>query len=155
MAHAHHFTAVTVWTGAEQGPTHSYEGYSRQYLVQIEGKPDMIGSAAAPFRGDAALYNPEDLLLAALSACHMLSFLAIAARAGVPVSGYRDQASATMSFHDGKMRFVEAILRPSVTVHEGVDPATLEEFHHRANQECFIANSVNFPVLHYPVLRAH
>jgi len=150
MAVEHRFRAVTHWTGSVHGPTASYGSYSREYLVQIEGKPDLIGSAAPPFRGDGSLYNPEDLLLAAVSACHMLSYLAIAARAGVSVVDYSDEATATMAFKDGKMRFVEATLHPKVTVSAGADLAQIEGFHHRANQECFIASSLNFPVTHQP-----
>ena len=150
MPHEHLFQAVTTWTGAVQGPTKSYETYSREYVVQIEGKAEIKGSAAVPFRGDGSLFNPEDLLLASVSACHMLSYLAIAARAGLVVVAYVDYATATMKFKDGKMRIVEATLRPIVTVATGTDLNRIQDFHHRANAECFIANSVNFPVFHEP-----
>jgi organic hydroperoxide reductase OsmC/OhrA len=151
MAREHHFRALTVWTGAAQGPTTDYESYSREYTVAIEGKPTLTGSSAGVFRGDESLPNPEDLLLAAVSSCHLLSYLAIAARAGVQVVGYEDECTATMTFKDGKMRIVEATLRPRVTVAAGTDLAATESFHHRANAECFIASSVNFPVHHEPV----
>ncbi len=148
MAREHLFRAMTKWTGSAQGPTSSYEGYSRDYVVEIEGKSALQGSAASAFRGDASLHNPEDLLVAAVSTCHMLSFLAIAARAGVSIHAYVDDVTATMTFRDGKVRFVEATLRPTVTVKDSHDASKIDAMHEQANQECFIANSLNFPVHH-------
>jgi len=150
MPHPHYFEAHVTWRGASAGPTSDYASYSREFQVKIEGKPDLIGSAAAPFRGDASLHNPEDLLLAAVSSCHMLSYLAIAARAGVLVLDYTDRATAIMTFKDGKMRITEATLRPIVTFASGTNLDKTSTFHERANQECFIASSVNFPVHHEP-----
>ncbi len=148
MAVEHHFRAHTVWTGASAGATAGYEAYSREYEVRMEGKPTLTGSAATPFRGDGSLPNPEDLLLAAVSACHLLSYLALCARAGIQVVAYEDEATALMTFRDGKMRIVEATLRPCVTLAPGSDVAKAEALHARANAECFIASSVNFPVHH-------
>ena len=150
MPHEHLFQSVVTWTGAAKGPTKSYETYSREFLVEIDGKADIKGSAAVPFRGDGSLANPEDLLLASVSSCHMLSYLAIAARAGLKVIAYVDYATATMKFKDGKMRIVEATLRPVVTVASDTDLDQIQDFHRRANEECFIANSVNFPIHHEP-----
>jgi organic hydroperoxide reductase OsmC/OhrA len=150
MPREHLFQALTTWTGAAQGPTSSYEAYSREYTFAIEGKPTLTGSAAVPYRGDASLPNPEDLLLAAVSACHLLSYLAECARAGVQVVEYEDQCTATMTFKDGKMRIVEATLRPRVKVAQGTDLDKAESLHQAANEACFIANSVNFPIHHYP-----
>lgn len=150
MAHEHRFQALITWTGAAKGPAESYKTYSREYRVEIEGKPDLTASAAAPFYGDATLHNPEDLLLAAISGCHLLSYLAIAARQGVVVTAYTDEATATMAFKDGKMRFIEATLRPRVTLTPESDREKAMTMHHQANQECFIANSLNFPVSHEP-----
>jgi len=146
----HPFKALITWSGAANGPTESYRSYSREYRVQIDGKPDLTASAASTFLGDASLHNPEDLLLAAIAGCHLLSYLAIVARQGIIVTGYTDEATATMAIKDGKMRFVEATLRPKVTVAPGTDIDKAEILHHQANQECFIANSVNFPVHHFP-----
>jgi organic hydroperoxide reductase OsmC/OhrA len=150
MAHEHRFQALITWTGAAKGPAESYRTYSREYKVEIEGKPDLTASAAAPFYGDATLHNPEDLLLAAISGCHLLSYLAIAARQGVVVTSYTDEATATMAIKDGKMRFVEATLRPRVTITPESDREKTMSMHHQANHECFIANSLNFPVHHEP-----
>lgn len=148
MAGLHHFQAKTIWTGAAKGPTADYASYSREYEFRVEGKPVLTGSAAGPFRGDESLHNPEDLLLAAVSACHMLSYFALCARAGIAVEAYEDDATALMTFRDGKMRIVEATLRPRVTLPPGSDTEKAESLHARANAECFIASSVNFPVHH-------
>jgi organic hydroperoxide reductase OsmC/OhrA len=154
MPHTEHcFEAHLIWTGAAGGPTRAYREYSREYEVRVEGKPPMRGSAAPAFLGDAALHNPEELLLAALSACHCLSYLAECARAGVSVVAYRDRATATMRFHDGAMRFVEATLRPEVRVEAGADLDRAVKLHQRAHAGCFIARSVRFPVENVPDVR--
>jgi organic hydroperoxide reductase OsmC/OhrA len=145
MAHEHHYAARLVWTGAERGPTTDYRSYSREYRVEIEGKPPLVGSADPTFRGDPGLHNPEDLLVASLSACHMLTYLAECARAGIEVVGYEDQARGKMAFKDRKMRFVEVTLAPRVTIAAG-DLAQAEALHEKAHADCFIASSVNFPV---------
>lgn len=150
MPQEHLFESTLTWTGAAAGPTESYRSYSREYTVEVPGKPTLTGSAAAPYLGDAELDNPEDLLLAAVAACHLLSYLALAARHEILVVGYTDQATATMKIKDGKMRIVEVTLRPKVLVGKGTDIEKAESLHQQANQECFIANSVNFPVHHYP-----
>ena len=146
MAQVHHFTAKLTWTGATKGTTSSYESYSRDYLIEVPGKPPLPGSADTVFRGDSSRHNPEDLLVMSLSACHMLTYLAEAARAGVLVVGYADEASGTMQLKDGKMRFTEVSLRPQVLIAKGGDPAQARRLHEKAHEHCFVANSVNFPV---------
>lgn len=148
----HYYRAVTTWAGAEHGSTASYEGYSREYTVQIEGKPAFLGSADPTFRGDAARHNPEDLLLMALSACHLLSYLALCARAGIQVVSYEDAATGTMARQEGKMRFTEVILHPRVVIAEGSDLDKARALHHDAHEGCFIASSVAFPVRHEPIV---
>jgi organic hydroperoxide reductase OsmC/OhrA len=150
MSHEHHFACHLTWTGAAHGPTKSYAAYDRTYRVEIEGKPPLVASAAPVFRGDASLYNPEDLLVAALSACHCLSYLAIAARAELLVVGYEDRATGTMAMVDRRIRFREVMLRPRVWVAPGSDVELARAFHKDAHEQCFIANSVNFPVGHEP-----
>ena len=161
MAHTHFYQATLVWIGAAEGGTRDYHGYSRDYSVEIAGKPAMRGSADAAFRGDPGLYNPEDLLLVALSACHMLSYLALGARLGVEVLAYRDHATGTMAIQRqpaqkiARLRFTEVVLYPEVTVAADADIAQAMALHDQAHAECFIANSVNFPVRHEAtVLRA-
>jgi organic hydroperoxide reductase OsmC/OhrA len=151
MAQEHHFAAHLVWTGSAEGPTRDYESYGRAWRVDVEGKPPLEGSADAGFRGDPARHNPEDLLVAALSACHMLSYLALCARAGIEVVAYEDQASGLMAVSDGRMRFTEVTLAARVEIGSGdLDRATA--LHGKAHAQCFIANSVNFPVLNMPTV---
>ncbi len=151
MAREHHFAARLLWTGAAAGPTRSYEGHARAWRVEIAGKPPLEGSADPVFRGDAARYNPEDLLVVALATCHMLSYLALCARAAIEVAAYEDQASGTMAIKDGRMRFVEVTLTPKVVIAAG-DLERAQALHARAHSECFIANSVNFPVRNRPTV---
>ena len=148
----HHFLCRTVWSGAAKGPTATYEGYSREYRVDFDGKPSLKGSAAPVFRGDPALHDPEDLLVAALSACHLLSYLAVCARGGVQVVGYEDEAEGKMARVDGVIRFTEVTLHPKVTIAPGSDADKAKALHERAHAVCFIANSVNFPVRHAPTI---
>jgi organic hydroperoxide reductase OsmC/OhrA len=113
----------------------------------VSGKPVLQGSADSAFRGDAARYNPEDLLVASLSACHMLWFLHLCAVAGVVVEDYGDNAEGVMVEDDsGGGRFERVVLRPRVKLKEPVDEARGMECHHGAHERCFIANSVSFPV---------
>ena len=146
----HRFECRLTWTGASQGTTTSYETYSRELLVEIEGKPPLPGSSAPPFRGDGRLHNPEDLLVASLAECHCLSYLALAARAGVVVAGYEDHATGTLARIDGKWRFREVTLRPRVSLAAGASVDQARALHEKAHSECFIANSVNFPVRNEP-----
>lgn len=146
MSQVHHFSAKLIWTGAAKGATSSYESYSRDHVIEVPGKPPLPGSADAVFRGDPSRHNPEDLLVASLSACHMLTYLAEAARAGVHVVAYSDAARGTMTLHKGKMRFTEVSLRPLVVIAAGGDLPQAKRLHVLAHEHCFIANSVNFPV---------
>ncbi|WP_372381716.1 OsmC family protein [Xanthomonas sp. NCPPB 1068] len=142
---AHHYTAQITWTGDRGEGTGSYRGYGREHEIAIAGKPTLAGSSDPAFRGDASRHNPEDLLVASLSACHMLWYLHLAAEAGVVVRGYIDEASGTMLTDAGRGQFSEVVLRPVVTISAG-DPVAAEALHHGAHAACFIARSVNFPV---------
>ncbi|HEY4129019.1 MAG TPA: OsmC family protein [Gemmatimonadaceae bacterium] len=144
----HSYAARVIWTGARQGPTTTYQAYSREYGFQVDGKAVGTGSADPTFRGDPALYNPEEMLVVALSSCHLLSYLAECARGGVYVISYEDDATGTMAVKDGRMRMVEVVLRPRVTIARGSDIERARALHERAHEECYIANSVNFPVRH-------
>ncbi len=142
----------TIWIGAAKTTSFTYESYSREYQINIADKPSLIASADPHFRGDSHLYNPEDLLVASLSGCHMLSYLALCARSNIQVISYRDDAVGKMAKQEGKIRFIEVILHPQVTINalKNIDEAI--KLHDRAHHECFIANSVNFPVLNQPVV---
>ena len=129
MPRDHHYSAHLVWTGAENGPVKDYASYSREYVVRIEGKPDLVGSSDPNFRGDPKLHNPEDLLVAALSACHMLTYLAICARKRIEVMAYEDEASGTMMLAGGGGHFTEVVLRPNVMLATGADLKAAEALH--------------------------
>ena len=148
----HDYPATIVWTGARSGPTSSYQSYSREHEYRCGDKPRMRLSADPQFRGDATLYNPEELLVVALSSCHLLSYLAECARAGVHVVAYEDEAIGTMTIRDGRLRFSEVTLRPRVTVAAGADQKRALELHEPAHADCYVANSVNFPVRHEPTI---
>jgi organic hydroperoxide reductase OsmC/OhrA len=149
MAKSHSYELALTWTGASHGPTASYASYSREYRIAFAGKPALTGSADPTFRGDASLHNPEDLLLAALSACHMLSYLAVCALGKVTVRSYEDGASGTISeIEPQRSAFTDVLLRPRVVIAAGGDVAKAEALHDQAHKICFIANSVNLPVRH-------
>jgi organic hydroperoxide reductase OsmC/OhrA len=149
-AHAHEFPCRLVWSGASKGGTTNYETYSRECRVDIAGKPSIRGTAAAVFRGDPALPNPEDLLVASLSMCHFLSYAALCARKGVNVIAYEDEALGKMERVGTTFKFTDVLLRPRVTIAAGSDAELAHALHERAHHECFIANSVNFPVRNEP-----
>jgi organic hydroperoxide reductase OsmC/OhrA len=158
---AHHAYAVTVtWPaqkpagapGGDAGTT-SYTAYSRNHDVRITGKPTLPGSADPSFRGDPARYNPEELFVASLAQCHMLWFLHLAAETGVVVREYADDATGTMRVEArGEGKFTDVTLHPRVVVDPGprVNDEALAVLHHKAHAMCFIASSVNFPVLVEP-----
>ena len=147
----HRYALTVRWTGNLGAGTSSYRGYSRDHDVEIPGLPVLRGSADPTFHGDRQRYNPEQLLLAALSQCHMLSFLHVAVKHGVVVTAYEDRAEGLMRTNrDGSGQFESVTLKPTVTVAAPAAPDLLEELHAEANKVCFIARSVNFPVLHEP-----
>lgn len=148
MAREHRYSAHLSWTGAAQGPTRDYASYARDYVVRIAGKPELAGSSDPLFRGDPTRHNPEDWLMAALSACHMLTYLALCARKGIQVVGYEDEAAGIMVLEGGGGHFTEVVLHPKVTLAPGSDPRAAEALHEEAHRHCFIAASVNFPVRH-------
>ncbi len=142
----HRYAVKTVWTGAEQGPARDYKSYSRDCRLEIDGKPPIDGSADPAFRGDPARHNPEDLLVASLSACHMLWYLHLCTVKGVTVTAYEDSAEGTMVAEPHNGRFTEVTLRPVVTITPDSDAEVAEALHEPAHAECFVANSVNFPM---------
>jgi len=142
----HHYHTTIEWTGNSGTGTTDYRAYRRDLVLRAPGKPDVPGSSDPAFRGDPARYSPEDLLVASLSACHMLWYLHLCATHGVAVIAYVDEAEGTMEVGaDGGGRFTSVTLRPRIRLAAG-DPQTARELHHRAHELCFIASSVNFPV---------
>jgi organic hydroperoxide reductase OsmC/OhrA len=151
MGHKHHYEIAMQWTGNKGTGTSGYRDYARDHEITAPGKPTLAGSADRTFHGDASRWNPEDLLIAALSACHLLSYLHVCADAGVVVVAYTDHADGVMeTAPNGSGRFQSVTLRPRVTVAVGSDVALARDLHHSAHSKCFIANSVNFPVENEP-----
>ena len=152
----HMYRAVVEWTGNQGTGTSGYKAYSRAHDIGVPGtgKPVIPGSADPAFRGDAARWSPEDLLVASISACHKLWYLHLCAVAGVIVTAYRDEATGTMEEEPGGAgRFTEVVLHPAVTIAAGSDAGTALALHEKAHALCFIANSVNFPVRCEPDIR--
>lgn len=143
------------WTGNTGEGTAGYRAYARDTEITAAGKPTMIvASADKTFVGDPERWNPEELLVASLSQCHMLSYLALCALKGVVVTGYEDAARGTMVESAGTAgHFTEVVLAPVVTVADETMVARATELHEAAHRACFIANSVNFPVHHVPEIR--
>ena len=146
MPHQHRYRVDVDWTGNLGSGTESYRGYERSHEIRVSGKPALAGSSDVAFRGDASRHNPEDMLVAALSSCHMLAYLHLAATAKVVVTAYSDVAEGMMETEAGCGRFVEVVLRPTVTISATSDAAKAAALHADAHHACFIASSVNFPV---------
>jgi organic hydroperoxide reductase OsmC/OhrA len=145
----HRYTARLDWTGSAAGGTRHYAEYSRNYAVAFDGKPTLEGSADAGFRGDPTRHDPEQHFLAAITGCHMLSYLALAARAGVVVTAYHDEAVGVLEFDGrGGGRFTSVSLHPTVTVAPGSDVARAAALHDEAHRTCFIAASCAVPIRH-------
>jgi organic hydroperoxide reductase OsmC/OhrA len=141
------------WTGNDGAGTADYRSYRRDHVYWVEGKPEIPGSSDPQFRGDATRYNPEELLVASLSSCHMLWYLHLCALNGVTVVAYEDNALGVMQENpDGSGQFVRVDLRPTVTITAGSDAKKAEELHHEAHKLCFIARSVKFPVQAQPCI---
>lgn len=137
------------WTGDRGVGTVDYRSYGRDHEIAADGKPTIAGSSDPRFRGDATRWNPEELLLGAISACHQLWYLHLCADAGIVVTAYRDEAEAVLTLDgDGNGRVTEAILHPHVTIAAGGDAALAGALHAEAQRRCFIARSVAFPVRH-------
>ncbi len=148
----HHYALDLVWQGNRGSGTSGYRDYGRDVLLTAAGKPDLAGSADPTFRGDATRWNPEELLLAALAQCHLLSYLHSAVTHGIVVTSYDDSPVGTMAQAGQGGHFTEVVLRPRVTVADPAHVQLAREIHHEASENCFIAASVNFPVRHEPVI---
>ena len=143
------------WTGNTGSGTSSYRAYGRNHTIEGLNKETTISGSSDPhFRGDGRRYNPEELLVASLSACHMLSYLHVCAINDVVVVDYIDEAEGEMEeAEDSSGRMTRVILRPKVTVSASSDSDRAQSLHEEAHRLCFIANSVNFPVVHEASVR--
>jgi organic hydroperoxide reductase OsmC/OhrA len=142
---SHQYTTYLRWSANGEG-TKSYRSYSRNFTITAQGKADIAGSSDPAFRGDALRYNPEELLVASLSSCHMLWYLHLCSVNEIAVLDYRDAATGTMEERDGSGQFERVTLRPAIKVSAGDDLARAMALHEEAHRLCFIARSVNFPV---------
>jgi organic hydroperoxide reductase OsmC/OhrA len=151
----HRYDLTMTWTGNRGTGTSGYRDYGRDHEVGAEGRPAIAGSSDPVFHGDKTRWNPELELVAALSQCHMLSYLHVCAAAGVVVTAYEDAPYGLMAqTENGGGHFTEVVLRPSVTVASAGMAGEAEELHAEASEKCFIASSVNFPVRHEPSVTA-
>jgi organic hydroperoxide reductase OsmC/OhrA len=149
---SHTYAVDVEWTGNRGEGTATYRSYGRDNTVRAAGKPELAGSADRTFHGDRDRWNPEELLLAAVSECHLLSYLHVCVNHGVVVTGYRDAATGEMTeTGDGGGRFTRADLHPVVELADESQRALADGLHAEASRLCFIASSVNFPVHHDPV----
>ena len=151
MSKLHQYNATIQWTGNKGTGTAGYSNYERSHKIMIDDKTEISCSSDPSFRGDKAKHNPEELLLSSLSSCHMLWYLHLCAETGIVVTDYIDTATGTMvETSNGGGKFTEVNLNPTVTVTEEQMIVKATALHKKANELCFIANSVNFPVRHHP-----
>ncbi len=149
MPKRHSYEVTVEWTGNEGPGTTGYTAYGRDHMIRADGKTAIAGSSDPSFRGDPGRWSPEELLVAAISACHKLWYLHLCATNGVVVLSYADRAEGTMVEAEGSGgRFVGVCLRPRVVITPESPPDRARALHAAAHRECFIANSVNFPVSH-------
>lgn len=149
----HHYQATIEWTGNKGTGTDNYKNYERDHNISIALKPTILGSSDPAFRGDKTRHNPEDFFVSSLSSCHMLWYLHFCSVNNIIVVEYTDIVTGLMIEEtDGKGRFTEVTLNPTVVVTSKDMVEKAKELHHKANEYCFIANSVNFPIKHNPTV---
>jgi organic hydroperoxide reductase OsmC/OhrA len=153
----HEYRVTNRWTGNRGEGTSGYRAYSRDHeLSGAEKTAAIAGSSDSLFRGDRARYNPEELLVGAVSACHMLWVLHLCADAGVVVTEYVDEARGEMVEHaDGSGEFRRVVLRPRMTIGDASRIGDAIGLHDRAQELCALARSMNFAVVHEPIVTAN
>jgi len=144
---SHQYTLNLVWTGNAGSGTSGYQSYERSHTISVSDKPDLLLSSDSAFRGNPNRYNPEELLLASLSSCHMLWFLHLCSDTGIIVVEYSDDPVGEMKMNrDGSGQFSQVTLRPTVVISNSERLNELDALHEKAHGMCFIARSVNFDV---------
>ena len=146
MKRQHNYSLTVKWTGNKGTGTSHYKEYERDHSILVENKTEILGSSDPAFRGDKTKHNPEDLLIASISSCHMLWYLHLCSEAGIIVTDYVDNATGIMVENSSGGQFTEVTLNPIVIVTEKSMIDKANELHKKATELCFIANSVNFPV---------
>jgi organic hydroperoxide reductase OsmC/OhrA len=148
----HRYRSTVVWTGNTGEGTASYKTYARAHVISAAGKADIAGSSDASFRGDASRWNPEDMLVASASTCHMLWYLHLCAVNGVVVLDYRDEPEGLMIEEaDGSGAFARIVLRPQVKLSAASSEERARALHHEAHKMCFVANSLKCEITTEPV----
>ena len=152
----HHYKSRINWTGNQGKGTEDYKAYKRDYTITVNGKSkDILGSSDVAFLGDATRYNPEDLLVASVSSCHMLWYLHLCATNNINIVNYIDNATGTMEeTKNGSGKFTEITLHPTIVVTDKSMIKKAITLHEQANKMCFIANSLNFKVKHKAIISA-
>ncbi|TCC81976.1 OsmC family peroxiredoxin [Pedobacter hiemivivus] len=151
MAKEHQYQATLTWAGNKGSGTMDYRSYDRSYIISIDNKPDISGSSDSAFLGDKTKHNPEDLLLASLSSCHMLWYLHLCSQNEIIVMDYKDTPIGKMTENsDGSGHFNEVVLNPVVVITDESQIEKANSLHDQAHKMCFIANSCNFPIKHNP-----
>lgn len=140
------FEGNLTWAGQPLEREFTYDRFERTTRLEFDGGAVVSSSAPAKYHGDGQLLNPETLMLGSLMQCHFLTFMAIASKSGARVVSYADRADGKLAMKEGKFRYVAATLRPKVRFENPADASRLEAFHHKAHANCFMSNSVNFPV---------
>lgn len=155
MAWRHIFKANLAWKASSDSESTPVKHYSKSHRIAIVGKEELLISAAKAFKGDPALFNPEDLFLSSLASCHMMSYLYCCAQHHISVLSYEDQAEGILeTFADGSGKFTAVHLFPHVVIADSSQVEQALALHQEANKLCFIANSCNFPVFHQPTCSA-
>ena len=150
----HNYSVDLAWTGNTGNGTSNYGNYERSHTIKCPSKVILECSSDAAFNGDNTKYNPKELLIASVSSCHMLWYLHLCSEANIVVTAYRDNATGLMQEEtNGAGKFISLCLRPLVTVAEASMVEKAEQLHNAANEKCFIANSLNFPVTHHPTFK--
>jgi len=144
MANSHEFEAELLWEKGAEGERRG------NHAVRFEGRPELEISAAPQYKGDPSCLNPEELFLASLLSCQMLTYLAMAQNSGLDVLAYEDHATATLAIADRRMRMTSVTLRPRIRLAADADPEKARKLVERAHQGCFIANSVSCDVVIEP-----
>ncbi len=146
-AREHTYVTRITWTGNPDGGTSRRNNHSRNHEIAVDGKAPIAGSSDPAFRGDASRYNPEELFVASLSACHMLWYLSLCGKVGIEVRDYVDHAEGLMvEDAAGGGHFTQVVLRPEIHLAPGADADAADAIHHEAHEKCFIAQSVTCPV---------
>ena len=153
MQKQHYYSLKTEWTGNTGQGTLNYRSYERSLTISANNKADILCTSDTAFNSDKTKHNPEELLLASISSCHLLWYLHLCSEAGIVVEEYSDNARGIMVETTTGGHFTEVTLFPTIIVSEESMISKAIELHAKANKLCYIANSCNFPILHQPEIK--